>query len=71
MRIRPICALLVLATACVWFSQSGCTITRTETDNSRLLARQAEREAKMIVEDIASFWLVDKPTRLSKWHYQN
>ena len=70
MKRRLITALLFMVTAFMLVSQSGCTPTRSAADNQRLVNRLLEREALMLVEDVAHFWMLEHPTRLSTWHYR-
>lgn len=46
----------------------GCETTiRSEEQRSAHHRRIMENDLKLLVEDWDMFWMVDRPTRLSKW----
>lgn len=71
MKSRIATAAVVLVGALALAFQSGCvTPTHTARQNARLHQRLLQREMLMLAEDINTFWMMDHPTSLSKWHYK-
>ena len=46
----------------------GCTVTMTEAEHQHAYKQQYDLENRQFVEDIDTFWMADRPSRLSKWH---
>jgi hypothetical protein len=60
-----LCAGLVAA---LLIGITGCeTTTRSEGQRAAHQRRIVENDMKLLVEDWDTFWLMDRPTRLSKW----
>ena len=71
MKYRIATAAVVVIGALSLAAQPGCvTPTHTARQNARLHERLLQREMHMLAEDINTFWLMDHPTRLSRWHYK-
>ena len=46
----------------------GCTVTKTAPEHAHAYGRQGGIEAREVVEDVDTFWLADRPSRLTRWH---
>jgi len=57
---------------CVWAvliaSLAGCSQTKSYREREHTWARAVETDMKQLVEDIDYLLLMDRPTRLSRWH---
>ena len=60
--------LLILLGMALVAGAFGCTVTKTAGEHAHAHNRQADLEAREVVEDIDTFWLADRPTRLTRWH---
>lgn len=60
--------LLILVGVVLAVGALGCTLTMTEAEHQHAHARQYDTENRQMVEDIDTFWLADRPSRLSRWH---
>ncbi len=63
--MRKFLVILTLALISVGFS--GCaTLSQTSDERSARISSIEKKEWKMLVEDWDNFWMIDRPTRLSK-----
>jgi hypothetical protein len=60
--------LLILLGMVLAASAFGCTVTKTPAEHAHAYNRQGDIEAREVVEDIDTFWLADRPSRLTRWH---
>ena len=60
--------LVILLGVVLAVGSLGCTVTMTEAEHQHAYARQYDTETRQMVEDIDTFWMADRPSRLSKWH---
>ena len=59
--------LVVLLSA--GFFSAGCeTLTRSSEDSIRQYSRVSDLNRRMLGEDIETFWLLERPSRLSQWY---
>ena len=61
-------ALVLVACAALVASQGGCSQTQSYEEREHIWARTTEMDLRQLVEDIDYLMLMDRPTRLSRWH---
>ena len=47
---------------------SGCTMTETSGERDRRILQISDLQSKMLVDDVDYFLLVERNTRLNRWH---
>ena len=68
---RFLATILCFAAAFLALIQVGCaTPTRSAQENLYRYGRYGDWEAKMLVEDIELFCLMDHESRLSRWKFR-
>lgn len=45
----------------------GCGVGSTHADTKRSFNRVADYDAREMVDDLALFWMTDRPLRTSRW----
>ena len=60
--------LVILVGVVLAVGAVGCTVTMTEAEHRHAYKQQYDLENRQFVEDIDTFWMADRPSRLSKWH---
>jgi len=60
--------VLLLAGVGLAASQGGCTQTHSYKEREHMWQQVVDTDLKQLVEDIDYFLLMDRPTRLSRWH---
>ena len=58
---------LVLLSVVLVAGLLGCTVTKTRSEHSQSYKQQYDLENRQLVEDIDTWWMADRPSRLSKW----
>jgi hypothetical protein len=66
---RVLMAILVL---CVGVCLTGCsTMVNTEEEQIRKYSRMSEMNRRLLAEDIDTILLLDRSTKLSRWHLRS
>jgi len=62
---RILLGLLALSFA---FAASGCGMAKSYEDRQQIWAKTWDTDARMLVDDIDTALLMDRPSRLSRYH---
>jgi len=60
--------LLLMLVLCVITITSGCNLTETPGERNRRILLISDMQSKMLVDDVDYFLLIERSTRLSRWH---
>jgi hypothetical protein len=60
--------LLIAAIMILGCMATSCTQTETAMEHATRLGLTLDVNSRALVEDWDSFWLMERSTRLSKWH---
>lgn len=58
--------LALIAVSCC-FAGFGCGVARSYKDREHVWSQTTDRDLRMLVDDIDSFLMMDRPSRLTKW----
>lgn len=62
------CLAAIFGLVLITFAMSGCsTLTESPAERLHAAGRTEEYNAYMFNEEFDEFWLIDHPSRLSKW----
>ncbi|MBN1341392.1 MAG: hypothetical protein JXQ73_01865 [Phycisphaerae bacterium] len=67
MRTVALTSSLLVVLLMILAVQAGCTLTQTQSEHAHLYDRDAYHDIYLIPDDIDTFWMLDRPTRLSRW----
>jgi len=59
--------LLVLLSVVLVAGLLGCTVAKTRLEHSQSYKQQYNLENRQLADDIDTWWMADRPSRLSKW----
>lgn len=65
-RIAVTGSLLVVMVVLVAL-QPGCSLTQTASEHMHTYDRDVYHDVRLIPDDWDMFWMLDRPTRLSRW----
>lgn len=60
--------LLLMLVLCVILITSGCSMTDTAGERNRRILQISDLQSKMLVDDVDYFLLIDRSSRLTRWH---
>ena len=60
--------VLILLSVGLMLGSLGCTVTKTASERRHVQKQQYDLENRELVEDIDTWWMTDRPSRLTKWH---
>ncbi len=61
-----LCSLLVVLAAALVL-QSGCSLTQTQAEHMHVYDRDVYHDVYLMPDDIDTMFMLDRPTRLSRW----